>query len=162
MTRKTKIYLDTSVINYLDAPHMPQQMRDTLKLWDVFIEGNRFEVVISEVVEREVLACPMPKLTMLMNKLAEVRYVLIRRTPEILDLAEHYADFGVLSKNYFSDLLHIAHATAGGCKLIVSWNFKHFVNYKTMDRVSAVNLVQGYDAIRIATPSMIMGELENE
>ena len=160
--KKTKIYLDTSVINYLDAPHMPQHMQDTVDLWECFVSGERFEVVISEVVEREILACSTPKRDILVNRMAEVRYSLIRRTSEILDLTNCYVEFGVLSKNNLNDLSHIAHATVSGCKLILSWNFKHFVNYKTMDRVNAVNLLQGYDAVRIASPSMIMGELANE
>jgi len=38
----------------------------------------------------------------------------------------------------------------------------HFVNFKTMDLVNAVNLVEGYDPIRIASPSMFLGELDHE
>jgi hypothetical protein len=35
--KKLKVYLDTSVISHLDAPDMPLNMEDTLKLWQDFI-----------------------------------------------------------------------------------------------------------------------------
>ena len=160
--RKTKIYLDTSVINYLDAPHMPQQMQDTLAFWDVLGAGEKFEVVFSDVLEREIRDCSEPKQDYLLRKMAEIPSAFISLTDEIVALANSYLDFGVLSAKNRGDLLHIACATVSGCKLIVSWNFKHFVNYKTMDRVNAVHLISGYDPVRIATPSMIMGELSYE
>ena len=160
--KKTKIYLDTSVINYVDAPHMPSQMKDTLDLWEVFVSGYRFEVMISGVVEREILASPETKRIVLLEKMSDIDYDVIPTTESVIQLANHYGEFGVLSPKSRDDLLHIAHATIGECQMIASWNFKHFVNYKTMDRVNAVNLMDGYNPIRIATPSMIMGELDNE
>lgn len=160
--RKTKIYLDTSVINYLDAPHMPSQMQDTLKLWDVFVVGNVFDVVISDIVEHEIQACPEPKLSFFVEKMAEIRYTVVTQTDEITTLARQYVEYGVLNLKNLNDLLHIAHATVSGCQKITSWNFKHFVNYKTMDRVNAVHLIAGYNPVKIASPTMILGELENE
>lgn len=158
--QKKKIYLDTSIINYLDAPHMPQQMLDTLKLWDVFIDNEVFDVVISQVVEQEIFDCPEPKLSVLLQKLSEIPYSLVSQTPEITELTELYIDYGVLNEKNRNDLLHIAHATVNGCRLITSWNFKHFVNFKTMDKVNGAHLILGYNPVKIATPSMIMGELE--
>lgn len=67
-----------------------------------------------------------------------------------------YLDTSVI--NY----LDAPHATVNGCQRIVSWNLKHFVNFRTMDRVNAVHLVTGYHPVKIATPSMILGELEND
>ncbi len=91
--------------------------------------------------------------------MAEIECVLVSETKEITGLADRYLEFGLLSQKEYYDLLHIAHATVNGCKWIISWNFKHFVNFKTMDLVNAVNLVEGYDPIRIASPPMILGEL---
>ena len=160
--KKIAVYLDTSYINYLVATRLPEKMRDTLALWNIFIANERFEVVLSETVDEELQRCYEPKRGQLLDKLAEIEFRVVTETQEITDLADRYADFGVLSPNDYYDLLHIAHATVSGCKLIVSWNFKHFVNFKTMDLVNAVNLVEGYDPIRIVSPSMLLGEFENE
>lgn len=162
MRQQTKIYLDTSVINYLYALRMPQQMQDTLDLWELFITGSLFEVVLSEIVHEELQACYEPKRTRLIEKLSELDYELVAETEEVIALVGAYVEFEVLPLKHYYDLLHIAHATASHCKLILSWNFKHFVNFRTMDRVNAVNLVYGYDPIRIVSPSMLLGELDYE
>ena len=50
------------------------------------------------------------------------------------------------------DCRHIAIATITGCKYIVSWNFKHFVNIKTINKVQAVNKLMNYNEINILLP----------
>ena len=160
--KKTKVYLDTSVINYLVAARLPDKMNDTLTLWEIFASEERFEVVLSETVHHELQACYEPKRSRLFEMVSEMDHSLVLMTEDIIALANHYVEFGVLTKDSYSDLLHIAAATVNECKLIVSWNFKHFVNFKTMDRVNAVNLIEGYNAIRIVSPSMFLGELNNE
>jgi hypothetical protein len=44
---------------------------------------------------------------------------------------------------------------------IVSWNFKHIVNYKTIKGVKAVSLMEGYKDVAICTPTMLL-DLENQ
>ncbi len=160
--KKTKVYLDTSFINYLVATRLPEKMRETQDLWDVFVSGDRFEVVISEIVDKELQSCYEPKRGRLYDRISETDHDFIELTEEIVALANHYVEYGVLDRANFNDLLHIAAATVGECKLIVSWNFRHFVNFATMDRVNAVNLIEGYNPIRIVSPSMLLGELDNE
>ncbi|MHB1405290.1 MAG: twitching motility protein PilT [Desulfitobacteriaceae bacterium] len=41
-------------------------------------------------------------------------------------------------------------------KYIVSWNFKHFVNIKTINKVQAVNKLLDYSEISILPPSMML------
>ena len=160
--KKILVYLDTSYINYLVASRLPDKMQDSLALWNIFIASEYFEIVLSEIVGEELQRCYEPKRSRLLEKLAEIKSHFVTETDEITDLADRYVEFGVLSPNDYYDLLHIAYATTSGCKLIVSWNFKHFVNFKTMDMVNAVNLIEGYDPIRIVSPSMLLGEFENE
>ncbi len=40
MERKLKVYLDTSVISYLQHEDAPERMKDTLALWQHFEQGN--------------------------------------------------------------------------------------------------------------------------
>jgi len=160
--RRMRIYLDTSVISHLDAPDTPEKMRDTIELWDVLARNTSLEVVISRVVLQEVADCPEPKRSFMVNQLKQIRREVVPRTDEAARLAEKYMTYGVLSPKHYNDLLHIALASLNRCNIIASWNFRHFVNYKTMDGVNAVHLIDGYEPIRIASPSMIIGELDNE
>ena len=156
--RKNRIYLDTSVISHLEAHDTPERMRDTQKFWDILGEGHLFEIFISSVTERELDDCPQPKRTFLLQHLADISFESIDETEEILALAEEYVKQGVLSKKHFNDLLHIAHAVVADCSIIASWNFKHFVNIRTIDRVNAVNLTNGYQQVKIVPPSMLISE----
>jgi hypothetical protein len=69
---------------------------------------------------------------------------------------------GVLKQKSFNDCQHIAAAIIGGCDAIVSWNFKHIVNHKTMMGVKAVTALEGYDDLLIYTPSIIIGGEHND
>ena len=53
-------------------------------------------------------------------------------------------------------------ATIFNCELIISWNFKHFVNIKTISKVQAVNKLLGYREVLILPPSMMIEGDEEE
>ena len=59
---------------------------------------------------------------------------------------------GVVGKAAKRDAEHIAAATIAEVDLIVSWNFKHIVHYEKISGYQGVNLLEGYDAIRIFSP----------
>ena len=46
------------------------------------------------------------------------------------------------------------------CDIIISWNFKHLVNYKTINKVKIVNAINHYKEISIMPPSMLLEEVE--
>ena len=160
--KKLKIYLDTSVVSHLDAHDTVERMRDTQEFWDVVRENQRYDVFVSSVTKRELGDCPEPKRAVLLQHLTDISSVTIGETDEILGLAEEYVRQGVLSRKHYNDLLHIAYAVVAGCTVIVSWNFKHFVNITTIDRVNAVNLTNGYPQVRIVPPSMLMSKGDND
>ena len=47
--KKLRIYLDTSVISYLDQQDFPERMAETHKLWEKIKDGE-FVAVISDVI----------------------------------------------------------------------------------------------------------------
>ena len=55
-SRKIKVYLDTSVISYLDQQDAPEQMKETREVWER-IKAGHYEVFISDVVLRELADC---------------------------------------------------------------------------------------------------------
>jgi len=154
--KKLKIYLDTSVVSHLDAPDTPDRMHDTFAFWDEILLGL-FSVFISDVTIEEIERCAEPKKSKLYGFLGSIAVSRIEETEEAIILTNKYMEFGVLKEKSRDDCRHIALATVNECDYIVSWNFKHFVNIKTIDKVQAVNKLLGYNEIRIVPPPMLSG-----
>lgn len=160
--KKLKIYLDTSVISHLEAPDRPDWMKDTRKLWEA-IQSGEFEVFISPVDILELDACPEPKRSALAKQIKNIPYTLLQETNEVVSLATRYLDAGILRKQSFDDCLHIAYACVYNCDMLVSWNFKHLVNIKTISGVKSVNALVGYREMPIYTPTMLIkGDSDND
>ena len=132
--KRLKIYLDTSVISHLDAPDTPDKQRDTRKLWDD-IQAEKYEVYVSPVVMAELDRCAEPKYSRLLGWLGVIGYNELQESVEVLELANRYLEAGILRKKSVRDCLHIAYACVYTCDMLVSWNFKHMVNYKTISGV---------------------------
>jgi hypothetical protein len=54
--------------------------------------------------------------------------------------------------------LHIGCAVAANCEVIVSLNFKHLVNVKTITGVRKIANLEGYSNIDIVPPAMLVQE----
>ena len=95
--RKLKVYLDTSVVNYLYQSDTPEKMKDTLELWELFRQG-RYEVYISDIVLNEISGYSQEKLDILLGYLKQVQYHLVHTDEDTVELAEKFIDFGILKK----------------------------------------------------------------
>lgn len=76
-------------------------------------------------------------------------------TEEQLTLASHYVTEGVLTPKFYSDAQHIAIATILKVDSLVSWNFKHMVNFFRIKQYNAINLKFGYQIIDIRTTKKV-------
>jgi hypothetical protein len=47
-------------------------------------------------------------------------------------------------------------ATVAGCRVIVSWNFRHIVSFQKIPLYNGVNLTRGYGAIGFHTPQEVV------
>jgi predicted nucleic acid-binding protein len=159
--KRLKIYLDTSVISHLDAPDVPDREADTKRLWEEIRKGT-FEVFISPVVMAEIERCYEPKQANMKSQLSAIVYTMLEKNAEISDLAPRYVEAGILRPKSLNDCFHIAYACVYNCDVVVSWNFKHLVNYKTMAGVKGVNALAGYKEMPIYSPTMLIGGIENE
>ena len=154
--KKLKIYFDTSVVSHLDAHDTPEKMQDTLNLWDKCISGD-FDIFLSDIIIGELERCEEPKRSKLYEFLGHIDVIRIEETDESMTLTNKYMEYGVLKEKSRDDCRHIALATINECDYIISWNFKHFVNIKTIDKVQAVNKLLGYKEIKIVPPPMLLG-----
>ena len=151
---------DTSVISHLFADDVPDKMADTIRLWDKFVDGQ-YEVFISDIVTNEISRCAEPKLSNMLEKMRLVDIQILDETDEVKTLAAEYIKNGILKEKSLADCLHIAYAVINSCDVIVSWNFKHIVNSKTIDKVKIVNAINRYREISIIPPTMLVeGEEE--
>ena len=150
--KKLKLYLDTSVISHLDHADAPDKMADTHKLWAAIRRGE-FDVVISETTRFELSNCPEDKFNRLTDYLNEIPFMVVPADESMLRIAEKFIDFGILRQKSMDDCRHIAAAIVSGSDAIVSWNFKHIVNRKTMNGVKAVTALEGRDDLLIPHPS---------
>ncbi len=155
MHDKLKIYLDTSVISYLSQADAPEKMKNTIKLWEHF-KDKKYELCLSTVTLQEIADCPEPKRSKLYRYLREIDYTVIEVTEEISNIAQQLIDMKILPPKSYDDCQHIGAAVACGCDCIVSWNFKHIVNIRTIRGVRAITNLKGYKQIEILNPSVLL------
>ena len=153
--KKLKIYTDTSVISHLYAPDRPDWEKDTRKLWKD-VQAGEYEVYISPVVIGEVMDCAEPKRSVLLEYLGAIHHTELQEIDEVLELANQYLEAGILRQKSFDDCQHIAYACVYNCDMLVSWNFKHMVNIKTIAGVKSVNALAGYKEMPIYTPTILI------
>ena len=132
-----------------------QQMSDTISLWEMFI-NNSYDVYLSTVTLEEISQCPEPKRSILLKRLSQISYTILPVDDLVLTVAQKIIDMGILKEKSFDDCQHIAAAVTNGCDCIISWNFKHIVNIKTIRGVRAITNLEGYRPLDILTPSVLL------
>ena len=85
----------------------------------------------------------------------------IEITPEAVDLADKYIFDNVVGKTSRDDCIHIALATINRADVLISWNFRHIVNYRKIRGYNSVNLKFGYPMLEIRSPQEMIS-YENE
>jgi predicted nucleic acid-binding protein len=144
---KRRIYIDTSVIGgYYDKEFEVA----TRQLFERIIKKD-FEVYFSEVNETELILAPdyIQKVKELIP--ADCIYY-IDITDEAELLAQTYIKDKALGKASENDAYHIALSSVNRLDCLVSWNFKHIVNYDKIKMFNSINLRLGYPLIDIRSP----------
>ena len=80
---------------------------------------------------------------------------LVTITEEQLDLANKYVQEGALTQKFHTDAQHIAISSILKVDSLVSWNFKHMVNFFRIRQYNSINLKYGYPKIDIRTPKEV-------
>jgi len=145
-----RVYADTSVFGGVFDEEFAGPSR---AFFDLVQEG-RFDLVLSTVVRDELDDAP--------SQVKEL-FDRIRLIAEIVDVSESairlqraYLETGVLAPTWAADALHVAVATVCDCRLIVSWNFKHIVNFHKIPLYNGTNLASGYSPIAIHSPQEVV------
>ena len=144
---KQRIYIDTSVIGgYFDEEFEIA----TIQLFHR-IENKDFIIYFSEVNETELILAPQ-HIKDIKLKIPDdcIRYIEIDE--EVEELAQTYIREKALGKSSENDAYHIALASVNRIDCLVSWNFKHIVNFDKIKMFNAINIRLGYPLIDIRSP----------
>jgi len=144
-------YLDTSVFGgYFDEPFREA----TRAFWAELVEG-RCRAVVSRLTVAELVPAPA-EVRELLESLAAEQLTIVDLTDEMQVLADRYVSEGVVGPAYRTDAVHVAAATVGDAKAVLSWNFKHLVNLRKIEAFNGINLLMGYRPIDIRTPGEVL------
>lgn len=124
--------------------------------------GRVYEVYVSDIVFREIDRCSGEKLNILLNYLNQIEYHEVETDSDTIELAGKFIDFGILKKKSFDDCQHIAAAICAGCDVIISWNFRHIVNVKTVKGAKVITTMEGYKDLLIYPPSALLEEGDDD
>ena len=150
ITRKERLYLDSSVIGGYYDPEFAEDSRRVIE----YARDERIVVLISEVVVREILNAPKHVQDVLLSIPSSV-LERVELTEEIFSLHEAYLSAEIVSPRWKDDALHVAAATVARSDAIVSWNFHHIVRLDKMRAYNQVNLANGYGILTIISPKEV-------
>ncbi len=150
------VYADTSVLGGVSD----DEFRDPSKVFVAAVEAGRFALLTSELVRQETATAPQAvrQLFEELLPLADIAAV----TSETLQLQQAYLDAGIVSARFATDALHVALATVSGASMIVSWDFRHIVNFQKIPKYNAVNRLHGHGDIAIYSPLEVIEHEDEE
>ena len=122
--RKTRVYVDTSVFGGAADEEFSDASRT---FFDRVCRGD-FVLLISQITLDELTGAP-GNVQQVLKDLPDDSLVHVANDDEARDLAQAHLDAGVLGRSSVADALHVATATVARADLVVSWNFRHIVNY---------------------------------
>jgi len=153
---KPRVYIDTSVVGgYFDD----EFEEVTKKFFDRIFKGD-FYIYFSEISEAELSLAP-DFIKELKNKIPKESYRFLQLDSDSKYLAQVYIDENILGISSYNDAYHIALATVNRLDVLVSWNFKHIVNFDKIKLFNSVNLRLGYPPIDIRSPFEFTGYENN-
>ena len=144
---RQRIYIDTSVIGgYFDAEFETA----TRQLFERIAEGE-FDVYFSEINEAELTNAPQ-QVKAVKERIPADCFRYVEMVDEVKALALQYISKNALGRASRNDAYHIALASVNRVDCLISWNFKHIVNYNKVKMFNAINMSLGYPLIDIRSP----------
>jgi len=148
-----RIYVDTSVFGGCFDPEFELWSN---RLIDLFKIG-KYIAIISEVSKFELKFAP-GHIQQILLDIPKDNIEVAKLTEEAKQLSEKYIKEKIVTGKSLADTQHIAIATIQQVDLLVSWNFKHIVNYNKIRLYNSVNLKYGYKILEIRNPRDLTDE----
>lgn len=145
--RRIRVYVDASVFGGVHDDEFKEASRRFLDQ----AAAGKYVVLVSPTTTNELKDAP-PQVRETLTVLPDERIETVPLSAEAAELAQAYIDAGVSGPASLEDASHVAIATVARADLVLSWNFRHLVNYERIRRFNSVNLAQGYQQIEIRSP----------
>ena len=129
--------------------------KESMDFFDLVRSGN-FKLIVSALVDDELEKAPQNVQTFYAEMDEYTEWVELN--PEAYALQEAYLKANIVTTKSLRDALHVALATVYECAIIVSWNFKHIVNFRRIPLFNAVNMAHGYPPIAIYSPMEVAAD----
>jgi predicted nucleic acid-binding protein len=144
MNKKLKIYLDTSVINFLFSEQSPEKREITIEFFENYLD--LYEVYISEIVITEIEKTKdESKKSKLFQAIEKFNLEIYNNlNSSIQELSEIYIGNGIIPEKKIEDALHVAFCVFYEFDILLSWNFRHLANINKQDKINTVSLSNGY------------------
>lgn len=142
-----RLYVDTSVFGGCFDDEFAEP---SLRLFEQ-VRSGRFTLLVSQTALEELIDAPA-EVRDVLTSMPEERLEVLDLSAEILALRDAYINHGVVGPDSLLDAEHIATATIARADILVSWNFKHIVQFERIRGYNDVNLKQGFAAIAIHSP----------
>lgn len=143
--RKLRLYLDTSVLNFLFAEDVPEFKKITEEFFENYVKKGKYITYISDVVIREIEKTKdeIKKISLLeLIKKYSLQILTLNKDSDAL--ANVYIRENIIPTRKIEDARHIAISTCNQIDILVSWNFKHLANIQKQIAVRIVNEKEGY------------------
>lgn len=152
------IYLDTSIVSAYFDERARLRQADTQLFWGS--KGVQF--VVSWLVYQEIERTP--------NRVKRDQMIdliqglpLLRMTPALRLLALDFVQNDLVPARKLDDAQHLALAVAHGMDFLVSWNFRHMVTRKTIQKLPMLAAKNGYfKQVIVTSPMAFVEELREE
>ncbi len=145
--RTPRVYVDTSVFGGTADDECAVASRRFFER----VHRGEFAVLISQITVDELTGAP-EEVQQVLRDLPDDSLLQVDAGDEAMTLAQAYLDAGILSDSSMPDAIHVAAATVARADLVLSWNFKHIVNYDRIHKYNGVNALSGYPPIEIHSP----------
>jgi predicted nucleic acid-binding protein len=152
--RPLRCYADTSVFGGIADAEFTTA---TAKFF-ALVRTGALELVTSPLVADEITLA-LVKVQIFFEE-ATADSEIVEVTKGAIALRRAYLRAEVVGPQWDADALHVALATVAKCAMIVSWNFKHIVNFRRIPLYNAVNEAHGYRPIAIHSPLEVIADEE--
>ena len=157
------VYIETSVVSYLVARPATNTLAHQWHVWTQDwwrLRRPVFECVISPEVLREAAEGDPEMSRLRLEALSTL--TLLRRTPDVDELAVAFLAAGPLPAKAQADAVHLAVATVYRVEYLATWNLKHLANAVILSRLRPVAEQHGLLLPVVCTPLQLMGTIEYE
>ena len=159
--RRRRIYLDTSVINFLFADDAPDMKSITIDFFENYVKPMVYDVYISPIVFAEINKTQDREKRRILTESIETYNLeslkIDEDMKEIERLAGLYVEKEIIPARKIADALHIAIATVNEMDILLSWNFRHLANVNKEAKIYAINSLESYSkCLRMVTPMEVI------